>query len=49
MTPARFRTIVRTFTAGAVEQQAIQDVGGGKLVAWVTDADGNPIGLIQAP
>ena len=35
--------------AGAVEQQAIQDVGGGKLVAWVTDADGNPIGLIQAP
>ena len=26
--------------AGAVEQQAIQDVGGGKLVASVTDADG---------
>jgi predicted enzyme related to lactoylglutathione lyase len=33
--------------AGAVEQQAIQDVGGGKLVASVTDADGNGIGLIQ--
>ena len=35
--------------AGAVEQQAIQDVGGGKLVASVTDADGNGIGLIQTP
>jgi predicted enzyme related to lactoylglutathione lyase len=34
--------------AGAVAQQAIQDVGGGKLVASVTDADGNVIGLIQA-
>src|SRR4249920_1967270 len=35
--------------AGAVELQAIQDVGGGKLVASVTDPDGNVIGLIQAP
>ena len=34
---------------GAVEHQAIQDVGGHRLVASVTDADGNVIGLIQAP
>jgi predicted enzyme related to lactoylglutathione lyase len=35
--------------AGAETQQAITDVGGGKLVASVTDADGNIIGLIQTP
>jgi predicted enzyme related to lactoylglutathione lyase len=35
--------------AGAVEHQAIQDVAGGRLVASVTDPDGNVIGLIQAP
>ena len=34
---------------GAVEHQAVQDVGGGKLVASVTDPDGNMIGLIQQP
>ena len=33
--------------AGAVEQSAIQDVGGGKLVASAADSDGNAIGLIQ--
>src|SRR3954453_23792114 len=33
--------------AGAEEQRAIQDVGGGRLVAVVTDADGNGIGLMQ--
>jgi len=26
----------------------VTDVGGGKLVAWVEDADGNLIGLQQA-
>jgi predicted enzyme related to lactoylglutathione lyase len=31
---------------GAVEHQTIQDVGGSRLVASVTDADGNVIGLI---
>jgi predicted enzyme related to lactoylglutathione lyase len=36
-------------SAGAVEHQAVQDVGGGKLVASVRDPDGNVIGLIQAP
>ena len=34
--------------AGASEKDAISDVGGGKLVGSVLDADGNPIGLIQA-
>jgi predicted enzyme related to lactoylglutathione lyase len=35
--------------AGAEVQQAINDVGGGKLIATVRDPDGNPIGLIQSP
>jgi len=35
--------------AGAQEVQAVQDVGGGKLIASVKDADGNNIGLIQNP
>ncbi len=35
--------------AGAQAQQEIQDVGGGKLIASVKDADGNIIGLIQSP
>ena len=34
--------------AGPEQQQAVNDVGGGKLVASVKDADGNIIGLIQA-
>lgn len=33
--------------AGAVAQQEIKDVGGGKLIASVKDTDGNVIGLIQ--
>ena len=35
--------------AGAKAQGEPQDVGGGTLMATVTDADGNPIGLIQKP
>lgn len=35
--------------AGAEAHQAIRDVGGGKLIASVKDADGNIIGLIQSP
>jgi predicted enzyme related to lactoylglutathione lyase len=35
--------------AGAQPQQAVTDVGGGKLIATVTDADGNVIGFIQPP
>jgi predicted enzyme related to lactoylglutathione lyase len=34
--------------AGAQSQQEINDVGGGKLIASVKDADGNIIGLLQA-
>jgi predicted enzyme related to lactoylglutathione lyase len=34
--------------AGAQVQQEIHDVGGGKLIASVKDADGNVIGLIQS-
>jgi predicted enzyme related to lactoylglutathione lyase len=35
--------------AGAETLQAIKDVGGGKQIASVKDADGNIIGLIQSP
>jgi predicted enzyme related to lactoylglutathione lyase len=33
--------------AGAEVHQEVKDVGGGKLIASVKDADGNGIGLIQ--
>jgi predicted enzyme related to lactoylglutathione lyase len=33
--------------AGGEAKGEPQDVGGGTLIATVTDADGNPIGLIQ--
>jgi predicted enzyme related to lactoylglutathione lyase len=33
--------------AGAQVQQEVQDVGGGKLIASVKDADGNITGLMQ--
>ncbi|MER6943738.1 glyoxalase [Nonomuraea sp. NPDC000554] len=33
--------------AGAEQLQDVKDVGGGKLIASVRDADGNVIGLIQ--
>ncbi len=35
--------------AGAQAQQDVKDVGGGKLIASVKDADSNMIGLIQFP
>jgi predicted enzyme related to lactoylglutathione lyase len=35
--------------AGAEEEQPIKDVGGGKLIASVKDADGNVTGLAQSP
>ena len=34
---------------GAQLVQEVKDVGGGKLIASVKDADGNAIGLIQMP
>jgi predicted enzyme related to lactoylglutathione lyase len=33
--------------AGAQEQQAVRNVGGGRLTATVKDPDGNIIGLIE--
>ena len=35
--------------AGAQTQQEVKDVGRGKLIAIVKDADGNLIGLTQSP
>ena len=35
--------------AGAQVQQEVRDVGEGKLIASVKDADGNIIGLMQSP
>ena len=35
--------------AGAEALQEVKDVGGGKLIASVKDADSNVIGLIQSP
>ena len=35
--------------AGARVQQDVKDVGGGKLIASVNDADGNTIGLLHDP
>jgi predicted enzyme related to lactoylglutathione lyase len=42
-------TVAQLLAAGATEQQSVSDVGGGRLIATVTDADGNVIGLLQAP
>ncbi len=35
--------------AGATAQQPVSDVGEGKLIATVKDADGNVVGLSQTP
>ena len=35
--------------AGATLQEPAHDVGGGRLVATVTDPDGNVLGLLQDP
>jgi predicted enzyme related to lactoylglutathione lyase len=40
-------TLKSLLDAGAETVQKVQDVGGGKLVASVKDADGNLIGLLQ--
>ena len=41
------QTLNALVDAGAQVKQPVKDVGGGKLVAAVTDADGNVIGLVQ--
>ena len=42
-------TLAELLDAGAELLQDTQDVGGGKLIAFVKDADGNLIGLTQDP
>ena len=42
------KTLESLLAAGAETQHEVKDVGGGKLIATVKDADGNIIGLIQA-
>ncbi len=42
------KTLEALLNAGAETQQEVKDVGGGKLIASVKDADGNVIGLIQS-
>ena len=42
-------TIDELVAAGASERDAVRDVGGGLLVASVTDPAGNVIGLRQPP
>ena len=43
---ARLRSLLE---AGARRRQGVTDVGGGKLIAWLEDADGNLIGLQHTP
>jgi predicted enzyme related to lactoylglutathione lyase len=39
--------VAEVTAAGATVNEAPHDVGGGRLVATVTDLDGNVLGLIQ--
>jgi predicted enzyme related to lactoylglutathione lyase len=39
--------IAEVTAAGATVNEAAHDVGGGRLVATVTDTDGNVLGLVQ--
>ncbi|MDO0929069.1 glyoxalase [Streptomyces sp. TG1A-8] len=41
------RRLAALLEAGAELLQDAQDVGGGRLIASVKDADGNPVGLLQ--
>jgi predicted enzyme related to lactoylglutathione lyase len=43
------QTLQALLAAGAETVQEVKDVGGGKLIALVKDADGNIIGLLQQP
>jgi predicted enzyme related to lactoylglutathione lyase len=43
------KSLKALLNAGAEALQEVKDVGGGKLIASVKDADGNVIGLIQSP
>jgi predicted enzyme related to lactoylglutathione lyase len=41
------KTMKTLVAAGATEQNPVNDVGGGRLIATLTDANGNVIGLLQ--
>ncbi|MCA2221135.1 VOC family protein [Nonomuraea aurantiaca] len=41
------QTLRRLLATGAVLRQDVTDVGDGRLVATVADADGNDLGLLQ--
>jgi predicted enzyme related to lactoylglutathione lyase len=41
--------IAEMTAAGATAKDPVRDVGGGRLVASVTDPDGNVLGLLQDP
>jgi predicted enzyme related to lactoylglutathione lyase len=41
--------LAELLAAGAVVTEAAHEVGGGRVVASVTDADGNVLGLLQDP
>ena len=43
------KTLTSLVAVGAEELQKVRDVGRGKLIASVKDADGNIIGLMQLP
>ena len=43
------KSLTSLLAAGAEALQEVRDVGGGKLIASVKDADGNILGLMQSP
>ena len=43
------KSLQSLLNAGAQMQEEVKDVGGGKLIASVKDAESNIIGLIQSP
>ena len=50
LTVSDIQQSLKTLTeAGAQVQRPVRDVGGGKLIAVVRDADGNATGLMQEP
>jgi predicted enzyme related to lactoylglutathione lyase len=40
-------TLAEVTAAGATVKEPVRDVGGGRLVATITDPDGNVLGLLQ--
>ena len=43
------KTLEMLLDAGGQTQNDVRDVGGGRPIATVKDADGNIIGLLQSP